>query len=348
MVDTSYRDEAWLREQYLINDKSSREIARLCDVSSHTICTYINRFKLKKNFDRVFKHANWLNEQYVNKRRSAVDIAAEQSVSLDAILYWIHKYHIPTIPAYERLKGIPLSEEHKKRLSDAKKGKPSPHRGFHHAEESKKHMSEGSKHLKPWLGKHLSEEHKQKISKTLTGRPGWTPTEEQRKKMSDRTKGRVMRPPGYRHSPETIQKIRETHIGVHPSEETKQKLAEYRGERASNWRGGLSFGAYCKNFNDKLKEEVREAFGRKCFLCGISENGYKLHVHHCDYNKGQGCGQRWCLIPLCRSCHGKTTIHRHYYFNLLANYWAIDPNINFAFGDHAGRPKYSWAILGGT
>jgi hypothetical protein len=78
---------------------------------------------------------------------------------------------------------------------------------------------------------------------------------------------------------------------------------------------------YCPKFNEKLKEEIRNSFGRRCFLCGASENGKRLSVHHVDFNKGQGCGQRWSLIPLCVPCHTKTNHYRHYYFNLLSNYW---------------------------
>ena len=103
------------------------------------------------------------------------------------------------------------------------------------------------------------------------------------------------------------------------------------GKDHPNWKGGIAFGKYCPKFNKKLKEEVREKFGRKCYLCPKTEkeNGKKLDVHHCDYNKGQGCGQKWSLIPLCHKCHIKTNFNRWYWFNLLSNYWALNPEINF-------------------
>lgn len=133
---------------------------------------------------------------------------------------------------------------------------------------------------------------------------------------------------GVRIRPETSYRV-----GMPRSDEVKKKISavvlsmKIRGAKCGMWKGGISFGEYCPKFNDRLKEEIREAFGRKCFLCGAPENGYKLHVHHCDYNKGQGCGQRWNLIPLCRSCHMKTNSNRHYYFNLLANHWVLNPEI---------------------
>lgn len=82
---------------------------------------------------------------------------------------------------------------------------------------------------------------------------------------------------------------------------------------------------YCPKFNFSLKERIRDEFGRTCFLCPTTEeeNGVKLSVHHVDYNKGQGCGHEWNLVPLCRKCHVKTNYNRWHWFNLLGNYWAI-------------------------
>jgi hypothetical protein len=109
------------------------------------------------------------------------------------------------------------------------------------------------------------------------------------------------------------------------------------GPNSSLYIHGKWKAPYCPKFDEKLKEEIRDAFGRKCYLCPKieSENGNKLDVHHCDYNKGQGCGQRWNLLPLCIGCHARTTHKRkrHYYFNLLSNYWAMNPDINFRGSD---------------
>lgn len=102
-------------------------------------------------------------------------------------------------------------------------------------------------------------------------------------------------------------------------------------DRNPNWKGGLKKQAYCYKFNEDLRERVRESFGRTCYLCPTTEanNGKKLDVHHADYNKGQGCGHEWNLLPLCIRCHAKTGHYRHYYFNLLSNYWCMNPEIHF-------------------
>lgn len=96
------------------------------------------------------------------------------------------------------------------------------------------------------------------------------------------------------------------------------------GRNHPNWIEGKQRN-YCYKFNSKLKEEVRNAFGRKCYLCGTPENGRKLAVHHVDYNKSQGCrGMKWALLPLCINCHALTTNHRFLYFHLLRDYWIYD------------------------
>ena len=113
--------------------------------------------------------------------------------------------------------------------------------------------------------------------------------------------------------------------GTHPSEETRtkqraKKIGLYDGSKNPNWNGGISFEPYCIKFNNALKEEIRDKFGRKCFLCPKTEeeNGRKLDVHHVDYNKEQGCnGVRWLLVPLCISCNTIANFNREYWQDFI-------------------------------
>lgn len=100
---------------------------------------------------------------------------------------------------------------------------------------------------------------------------------------------------------------------------SKKCMDIYRsGENSSLWKGGKSFEPYCPRFNNRKKEEIRNQYDRKCYLCGkdeknnITKNGKikKLSVHHLDMDKEQGCnGKGWKLVPLCIHCHGK--IHKY-------------------------------------
>lgn len=85
------------------------------------------------------------------------------------------------------------------------------------------------------------------------------------------------------------------------------------GESAPNWKGGPARGDYPLEFNNELKEFIRERDNHICQLCDKTEeeNGRKLDVHHIDYNKQNVDLEN--LITLCRRCHVKT--------NSLRDFW---------------------------
>lgn len=62
------------------------------------------------------------------------------------------------------------TEEHRKKLSEAKKGENNPMYGKHHSEETKNKISEEKKGKPTWSkGKKFSEEHKKKLSEAHKG-----------------------------------------------------------------------------------------------------------------------------------------------------------------------------------
>ena len=95
--------------------------------------------------------------------------------------------------------GKPLSEQAKQRMSESRKGKPSPMQGKHHSEETKKRLSEIEKGAgNPFYGRHHTEETKKKISEAHkrenNGFYGRRHTEESKRKMSEAYKRRPRRP----------------------------------------------------------------------------------------------------------------------------------------------------------
>jgi len=82
----------------------------------------------------------------------------------------------------------------------------------------------------------------------------------------------------------------------------KCSIESYKGEKHYLWMGGINKG-YNKQFNDKLKQEIRFRDNYKCARCGKLEkdNDRKLHIHHIDSNK-INC-ERSNLVSLCTSCH---------------------------------------------
>lgn len=99
---------------------------------------------------------------------------------------------------------------------------------------------------------------------------------------------------GRKFSPETILKISKSQSG----------------NKAHAWRGGISFEPYGLEFNRQLKEQIRTRDNHECHECHHTQEqiGYKLDVHHIDFNKRNNNPEN--LISLCKSCHGQTNFHR--------------------------------------
>jgi len=102
------------------------------------------------------------------------------------------------------------------------------------------------------------------------------------------------------------------------------------GANSIYWKGGISFKPYCPKFNKNLKEKVRRFFNHKCILCGKSEAelGYKLHVHHVDYEKETCCNGMLdpLFVLLCNKCHPKTNGNRYEWEVFFRYYLALGYN----------------------
>lgn len=256
-------------------------------------------------------HTNkeWLTYHYLTLKESPYRIAELVGRKAPTIVYWLNKFEIPIRNRSEANKfRPPMREETKKKLP----------------------MLQGDF----WRGRKRSDENKKKLSDVLKGReftPEWKKKIAETRKRKGISKGEnnpmygIPSPMKGKHQPEEVRRrMSEGKRGE------KNPMYGMRREKCPTWKGGKSFEPYCPAFNHSKKEEVRERFNRTCFVCGEQENGRKLHVHHVDYNKLQGCkGKQWALLPLCLRCHTRTTNSRHHYFNLLINYWSMNTDIHF-------------------
>lgn len=231
-------------------------------------------------------------------------------------------------------KGSHASEETRKRLSES-------HKGIIPTDATRRKRSDSLRKYyedHPDAAKHRFDSHpdlREKISKANRGKKRGSRPNDVVEKISAANRGK-------KRSEETKRKLSEAHKGrKNPSstlalirgtsEFEAARIAGLRGSKKSdawkekmsgsnhpNWKGGVTFFPYCPKFNDRLKEEVRDAYYRKCAICGKTEqdNGGRHAIHHVDRDKEQGCnGKRWSLVPLCRSCHGKV----HFNNSLLNN-----------------------------
>ena len=92
--------------------------------------------------------------------------------------------------------------------------------------------------------------------------------------------------------------------------EIRKKMIQ-SGEKAPNWKGGISFEPYSPEWTKVLKNMIRERDKYICQMCGKTQeeqkrkDGRSLTIHHIDYNK-MNCNSE-NLITLCRSCHSRTS-----------------------------------------
>lgn len=106
-------------------------------------------------------------------------------------------------------------------------------------------------------------------------------------------------------------------IHGHWTDESRQqqveKLREYSGEKASNWKGGISKEPYAFSFSNALKESIRQRDSYKCQLCGVPEIEciIRLPIHHIDYDKKNSDPSN--LIALCVSCNSRVNTNRPYW-----------------------------------
>src|SRR3972149_4672180 len=141
-------------------------------------------------------------------------------------------------------KGVPLSEEHKRKLSEVRKGRPSSFAGKHHTVETKKKLSDMNKGKCPtvisygMLGKHHTEETKRKMSQAHMGK---ILSAEHKKKMGEGHKG-----------------LKCGMWGKHHTEETKNKLRKLRG-----YKGGKT--------TQTLRKIVLIRDNYTCQICGLRD-----------------------------------------------------------------------------
>lgn len=118
-------------------------------------------------------------------------------------------------------------------------------------------------------------------------------------------------------------------FGKHRSKQTKLKMRiaklgkkrppmlEIQKKKLSLAHGGTGIpyenNGYNADFNNSLKELIRNRDSRKCQICGCSEVecNRKLDIHHIDYNKENLNPKN--LISSCHTCHMKTNNNREYW-----------------------------------
>lgn len=98
---------------------------------------------------------------------------------------------------------------------------------------------------------------------------------------------------------------------------TEEQLAKMSlnssGANNPNWRGGISFEVYPREFDDKLKKKIKDRDNNQCQNdeCWHTSDHLSLEVHHIYHEKDNSDPN--CLITLCKSCNDRANFNRDYW-----------------------------------
>ena len=156
--------------------------------------------------------------------------------------------------------GITRSPETRKKISEAKKGKPSPNRGRKHTPEARAKMSEGQRRNPVNLGRKFSPEHRAKMSAASRG-----------------NKSNL----GRKRSPESIEKTRIATQGRKLSDEQKLHLSKINTgkKHTAESKEKMSQQRRGKTHSPEAREKLRQAKTDKMMTLIVTDpDGKEYHV----------------------------------------------------------------------
>lgn len=115
---------------YFIERKSVKNTCKIADVGEKRFYKIFreNAWETrasnvsKKRFN-FYSNKGWLYDQYIIQHKSCKQIATELDVSQTTISAWLIKHNIQARPTSETLAGRVFSEETKRKMSEARKGR---------------------------------------------------------------------------------------------------------------------------------------------------------------------------------------------------------------------------------
>lgn len=180
-------------------------------------------------------------------------------------------------------KGSHLTEENKKKISEALKNYYSSNVGKDRIVQIREECKYRKCEKHPFFGKHHTQETKNKISEAKKGKhypkmseaqKGKKHTKEHNSKISESLKGNKNPFYGKKHTEETKQKIREARL--------KMNFGDmYKGKNNPQWKGGVTpITVQIKN-SIKYRRWRQDIFIRDDFTClKCGTKGGNLNVHH--------------------------------------------------------------------
>lgn len=116
-----------LKRLYLDEKKTTRQIAEALQISPKTVCRRLQSVGVEMREQGPERHLklrdkSWLENEYINLKKTSQEIADEIGASFRVVLSWLERHGIERRQA-GNAKGFVVSEEARKRMSEAKMGK---------------------------------------------------------------------------------------------------------------------------------------------------------------------------------------------------------------------------------
>ena len=117
-----WTDKDWLYSEYVVKDRSTKDIAEEYGCKQNTIQCWLAKFKIKKEVKRLprkeiypYQNKNYLYEQHIVNKKSMTEIAKENNVSKDTIRYHLIKNNIDYWQSVQKTK---YTKEQEKQICD--------------------------------------------------------------------------------------------------------------------------------------------------------------------------------------------------------------------------------------
>lgn len=315
--ERKYRDEEWLRKQYVSKEKSTKQIAQEFGYGSTTICDWLKKHGIgvrshgeavskAKTPDGLYTDKEWLKTEYIEKRKSVHQIADECGASRNTITTWLEKLGIGTRDpgwktAERNQKPGPWDDKEWLQNEYVKKGKAI-------TDIADEHGVSGT-----LIRSRLDE---YGIPRRNMGHKGakWC----EGKKYTDADWLRTEYIEKEQHAYELAKKCDVSADTIYHWLKKRGIDTRGRGNSAGEnhplWKGGHSV-VYGPGWNDSKKHAVRKRDNFTCQDPGCSvtqeenlkKHGQKLDVHHLrkaqDIDDPEQRNAMGNLITLCRACH---------------------------------------------
>lgn len=278
-----YRNKEWLEQRYVKEQLSTYKIAEIYKIPSTTIYRNLKKLNISTRphgKTGKFKDKRWLKDKYIQEELSQEKIGLICDVSRKCITYWLNQFNISI-----------------RSKSQANIVRYKTHKSGNYKQGRIKDIHDGYiRVLKP--------NHPYASKKGYILEHRW---------IMEQQLNRLLKPMEVVHHKNNIRDDNKIENLELFKSQSKHISYHMKGKNHPNWQGGISFESYGKEFNRKLKKDIRQRDNYLCQLCFKHNDNLikELAIHHIDYDKTNNIPSN--LVSLCNKCHAKTVSNRNYW-----------------------------------